>query len=196
VIDHINADFGDRVHAALTPATGSPQYLTLTSANGETFKLNDFDTALMTSLGLSPSQSVSSRSNPRQSATPFNQVVNHRTGDNVYDIDFFGVMDNLINTVEGGDVDGISDIMLSQLDNWLSTLLKCRATDGALVNRYTAAVDRMTSNNTNYTDLYTQTVGIDLADAFTDYEMAASIYQASLAAIARLIQPSLLDFLK
>jgi flagellar hook-associated protein 3 FlgL len=105
-------------------------------------------------------------------------------------------MDNLINAVEGGDVDGISDALLSQLDSWLSTLLKCRAQDGALTNRYEAAVYRMTSNNTNYTDLYTQTVGVDLAETVTDYEMAQSIYQASLAAIARLIQPSLLDFLK
>ena len=127
---------------------------------------------------------------------PFNQVVTQRTGNNTYDIDFFGVLDNLINTVEGGDVDGISDTMLSQLDNWLSTLLKCRATDGALINRYEAAVYRMTTNNTNYTDLYTQTVGVDLAETITDFEMASNIYQASLAAIARLLQPSLLDFLR
>jgi flagellin-like hook-associated protein FlgL len=127
---------------------------------------------------------------------PFNQVVTHRTGDNQYKTDFFGVMDNLINTVEGGDVDGLSDVMLSQLDRWLSTLLKCRAQDGALTNRYDTAVYRMTSNNTNYTDLYTQTVGIDLAEAITNYEMASGIYEASLASIARLLQPSLLDFLR
>jgi flagellin-like hook-associated protein FlgL len=129
-------------------------------------------------------------------AGPFNQVVTHRTGDNTYNIDFFGVMDNLINTVEGGNVDGISDAMLSQLDNWLSALLKCRAQDGALTNRYETAVYRMTSNSTNYTDLYTQTVGVDLAEAITNYEMASGIYEASLAVIARLLQPSLLDFLR
>jgi flagellar hook-associated protein 3 FlgL len=127
---------------------------------------------------------------------PFNQVVTHRTGDNTYDIDFFGVMDNLIDTVEGGNVDGLSDVIIAQLDSWLSTLLKCRAQDGALTNRYETAVYRMTSNNTNYTDLYTQTVGVDLAEAITNYEMASGIYEASLAAIARLLQPSLLDFLR
>ncbi|MDR1509557.1 MAG: flagellar hook-associated protein FlgL [Synergistaceae bacterium] len=127
---------------------------------------------------------------------PFNQVVTHRTGNNQYDIDFFGVLDNLINTVEGGNVDGISDTMISQLDKWLSTLLKCRAQDGALTNRYDTAVYRMTSNNTNYTDLYTQTVGVDLAEAITNFQMASGIYEAGLAAIARLLQPSLLDFLR
>jgi flagellar hook-associated protein 3 FlgL len=127
---------------------------------------------------------------------PVNQVVTRRTGNNTYDIDFFGVMDNLVNTVEGGDVDGLSESIISQMDNWLSTLLKCRAQDGALTNRYVAADYRMKSNNTNYADLYTQTVGVDLAETITDYEMASSIYQASLGAIARLLQPSLLDFLK
>ncbi|MDR3278947.1 MAG: hypothetical protein LBT23_00380, partial [Synergistaceae bacterium] len=128
--------------------------------------------------------------------TPFNQVVTHRTGNNQYNVDFFGVMDNLVNTVEGGDVDGISDTMLSQLDSWLSTLLQCRSKAGALTNRYDTAVYRMQSNNTNYTDLYTQTVGIDLAEAFTEYETASAVYEASLAAIAKLLQPTLLDFLR
>jgi flagellar hook-associated protein 3 FlgL len=134
-------------------------------------------------------------SNSHGNSGPFNQNVTYRTGNNTYNIDFFGVMDNLINTVEGGNVDGLSDTILSQLDDWFSTLLKCRSQEGALTNRYDTAVYRMTSNNTNYTDLYTQTVGIDLAEAFTNYEMSSSVYQATLAAIARLLQPSLLSFL-
>jgi flagellar hook-associated protein 3 FlgL len=134
-------------------------------------------------------------SESRGSSGPYNQNVTYRTGNNTYSIDFFGVIDNLINTVEGGNVDGLSDTIMPQLDNWLSTLLKCRAQEGALVNRYDTAVYRMTSNNTNYTDLYTQTVGVDLAEAFTNYEMAAAVYQASLAAIAQMLQPSLLNFL-
>jgi flagellar hook-associated protein 3 FlgL len=106
---------------------------------------------------------VNTASDTHGNSSPYNQNVTYRTGNNTYKIDFFGVMDNLINTVEGGNVDGLSDTVISQLDHWLSTLLKCRAQDGALTNRYDTAVYRMTSNNTNYTDLYTQTVGIDLA---------------------------------
>jgi flagellin-like hook-associated protein FlgL len=138
---------------------------------------------------------INAESDTHKNSGPFNQNVTYRTGNNTYNIDFFGVLDNLINTVEGGNVDGLSDTMLPQLDNWFSTLLKCRAQDGALTNRYDTAVYRMTSNNTNYTDLYTQTVGIDLAEAFTNFEMSSSVYQATLAAIARLLQPSLLNFL-
>ncbi|MDR3354588.1 MAG: flagellar hook-associated protein 3, partial [Synergistaceae bacterium] len=111
-------------------------------------------------------------------------------------IDFFGVMDQLISAVEGGDVDGISDIMLVKLDNWLNTLLKDRAQVGALTNRYTTTESRYVSNNTNYAELHSQTVGVDLSEVITQYEMAASIYEASLASIARIMQVSLLDFLR
>jgi flagellar hook-associated protein 3 FlgL len=152
---------------------------------------------LIDSLGLgATSTSAYTSPKPAYGTGPFNQTVTHRTGDNVRKTDFFGVMDNLINTVEGGNVDGVSDILLTQLDSWMSTLLKCRAQAGALVNRYDTATYRLTSNGTNYTDLYTKTVGVDLAETITDFEMASGIYEASLGAIARLLQPTLLDFLR
>jgi flagellar hook-associated protein 3 FlgL len=128
--------------------------------------------------------------------TPFNQVVTARTGNNRYDTDFFGVLDNLINTAEGGNVDGISDVLIPQLDSWMSTLLKTRAQTGALVSRYNATVDRLTSNNTNYEELHSQTVAIEFDKTVTDYAMAQAIYQASLAVMAQIIQPTLLDFLR
>jgi flagellin-like hook-associated protein FlgL len=128
--------------------------------------------------------------------SPFNQNIAHRTGDNTKKVDFFGVMDNLIDTVTGGNVDGISDVMIGQLDHWMTTLLKDRAIAGALINRYETTTSRYISNNTGYNELYTNTVGIDLAEALTNFQMSSSVYEASLAAIARLMQPTLLDFLK
>lgn len=125
----------------------------------------------------------------------YNQIVTRRTGNNLKDTDFFGVVGNLIDCVEGGNVDGISDTMIEQLDNWLNTLLKCRSQVGALHTRYQTSAYKMTTNNTNYTELWTKTVGVDLAETITDYQMASNIYEASLAAIARIMTPSLLDFL-
>ena len=127
---------------------------------------------------------------------PFSQAVTHRTGNNQKQTDFFGVMDRLVATVKGGNVDGISDVMLRKLDNWMSTLLKDRAQVGALLNRYTSMENRLTSSDTHYQELHSNTVGVDLAEVATNYEMASSVYQASLAAIARIMQPSLLDFLR
>jgi flagellar hook-associated protein 3 FlgL len=127
---------------------------------------------------------------------PFNQTVTQRTGNNVKNVDFFGVIDQLISTVEGGNVDGISDIMLTKLDHWMNTLLKTRAQVGALTNRYNTTESRYIANNTAYEELHSQTVGVDLAETITQYEMASSIYEASLASIARIMQATLLDFLR
>lgn len=132
----------------------------------------------------------------RGGSGPFNQLVTHRTGNNRKQTDFFGVMDRLVATVRGGNVDGISDVMIGKLDNWMSTLLKDRAQVGALLNRYTSMESRLTSADTHYQELHSNTVGVDLAEVATNYQMAFSVYEASLAAIARIMQPTLLDFLR
>ncbi|MDR9770411.1 hypothetical protein [Acetomicrobium sp.] len=41
-----------------------------------------------------------------------------------------------------------------------------------------------------------QGVDTDLAEAVTKFAMAQAVYQASLATIARIIQPTLVDFLQ
>ncbi len=174
--------------------------LAIWSPKGYTFEIDGTgtDTVSGTSIpdvfGFIPGTNAESKSHG--GAGPYNQVVAQRTGNNERKTDFFGVMDNLIDTVAGGNVDGISDTLLTQLDTWMANLLKCRAQVGALTSRYSTTSYRLTSDNTNYTELHTNTVGVDLAKVVTDYEMTASIYQASLAAIARIMQPSLLDFLK
>lgn len=169
--------------------------LALSSPKGYTFTLSGTGTiggtAVPERFGF-----VSGQPSPNGDTTPFNQQTTVRTGNNVKQTNFFGVMDNLISTVEAGNVDGLSDIMLSKLDDWMANLLKNRAQVGALINRYTTTESRYTANNTSYTELYTQVVGVDLAEVITNYEMAMGIYEASLAAIARIMQPTLLDFLR
>lgn len=163
--------------------------LALSSPKGYTFSI-DGTGSIPASLGIGTTSPV------HGGGGPYNQNVTARTGNNQKKTDFFGVMDNLINTVEGGNVDGISDVLLGQLDNWMNTLLKNRALTGALINRYSITESRLTTNNTGYEEIRTNTVGIDLAEVITQYEMASGVYSASLAAIARIIQPSLLDFLR
>ncbi len=167
--------------------------LALWSPKGYTFEVTGTG-SIPAGIGFTPGVNTESKSHG--GTGPFNQNVTIRTGDNQKKVDFFGVMDNLVNTVEGGNVDGISDVMLTQLDNWMNTLLKNRALAGALINRYAMTEGRLVSNNTGYEEIRTNTVGIDLAEVITQYEMASGVYEASLAAIARIMQPSLLDFLR
>ncbi|MDR3254730.1 MAG: flagellar hook-associated protein FlgL [Synergistaceae bacterium] len=201
--DMINTRFqGQDIRAEVITDSNGEKHLALYSPKGYKFEVSGVvDAALSIStledLGLStgPATSVSSPVTA-YAAGPYNQVVTQRTGDNQKKIDFFGVLDNLVDTAEGGDIDGLSDTMIGELDNWMTTLLKCRAVAGALISRYQTTVNRYITNRTGYTDLHNQTVGADLAETITNYEMASGIYEASLAAIARIIQPTLLDFLR
>ena len=54
----------------------------------------------------------------------------------------------------------------------------------------------MISNNTSLTELNGEVIGIDLAEASMNSEMMSAIYEASLAMMARVVQPTLLDFLR
>lgn len=166
--------------------------LALWSPKGYTFSVSGTGT-LPGAVGFAPGNTASAN---HGGVGPFNQVTTARTGNNRKETDFFGVIDNLIATVKGGDVDGISDVMLGKLDRWMGTMLKGRAQVGALLNRYTAMDERLVSSDTGYKELHTNTVGVDLAEVIMQYEMASSVYEASLAAIARIMQPTLLDFLR
>lgn len=200
----INARFQGKDIVADVHEDGGKKYLTLTSPWGYGFEVSsEGPTDAAATFGFGAGNAATRGYDPDDltsagdlTGANYNQIVVRRTGNNQKDTDFFGVVDNLVDCVLGGHVDGISDTMLSQLDTWLNNLLKCRAQVGALQSRYQTASYRMTSNNTNYTSVYTSTVGVDLAEVITNYEMASNIYEASLAAISRIMTPTLLDFLR
>ncbi|MBQ4469657.1 MAG: hypothetical protein IJQ56_07410 [Synergistaceae bacterium] len=61
--------------------------------------------------------------------------------------------------------------------------------------RYEYNSDRLVTENAIMTDEHDRLVTIDPADAISQLMVADYMYQANLAIISRLIQPSLLDFL-
>ncbi|MDD4836296.1 MAG: flagellin, partial [Dethiosulfovibrio sp.] len=130
----------------------------------------------------------------RGGAGPFGQVVTRRSGADYRQTDFFGLMEDLIDAVDGQDRDAISSL-LGDIDNQIDSLLKCRTEGGALVKRYEGSVSRLTQNNGNYTELYSSISDTDLAKMAMEFMSAQAIYQAGLATVARIIQPTLVDFL-
>ena len=119
-----------------------------------------------------------------------------RSGANTMSANFFDVLDNLSATMEAENRKALSDSLLAQVDSFIDNLLKCMATEGALENRYTNNIFRFKANNTNLTELYDNIAGIDLSKAASDMAMLSAVYQASLAVISNIIQPTLVDFLK
>jgi flagellar hook-associated protein 3 FlgL len=84
---------------------------------------------------------------------------------------------------------------LNALDANLDSISSARATIGATLNRLSAASDRLAANKEASSGLLSRTEDVDFAQATINYSTQQTVYQASLSVGAKIIQPSLLDFL-
>jgi flagellar hook-associated protein 3 FlgL len=85
---------------------------------------------------------------------------------------------------------------INDIDTALTAVLKARSTAGAMSARLTTLQGQMGSFQTNLTGLLSKVKDVDMAKAITDFQMAQNVYNASLQAGAKTLQPSLLDYLK
>lgn len=122
------------------------------------------------------------------------------TGDKVFDVsggtsNLLNLMDNLKKALENGDNQTVSNL-LSDIDKQMENVLAIRADAGAKSNRIDLIKNRLQSDNYNFTSLLSKNEDADIAQVITNLNMDQNVYRASLAAGARIIQPSLIDFLK
>jgi len=91
-----------------------------------------------------------------------------------------------------------ADIQLSlaALDQALSNVLDARATVGARQNRLEMAEMRYDEERVTLTALRSKLGDVDMAEAIMNFNVRESVYQAALGAAARVMQPTLLDFLR
>lgn len=95
----------------------------------------------------------------------------------------------------GGDIQPAIDQALRELDAALETNSTNLALVGARLNRLELAANRGQENQLYLTDLLSRNEDIDIAEVMTHFSMQQAVLQAALNATARVIQPSLLDFL-
>ena len=111
------------------------------------------------------------------------------------DTQLFTVLQNISDSIRSGDTDALND-NLQKLDS-ASDLMKNTLSDvGARYNRVTqmkqSAQDRLLSITSQLSDVE----DIDLPKTIMDMQLQQTSYQAALAASAKVIQPSLIDFLR
>ncbi len=85
---------------------------------------------------------------------------------------------------------------LPALDQAINAAVDGRVVVGARLNRLEAAENRLLDLRLALTELKSKTEDVDFAEATTHLAMAEAAYRAALMGSARMIQPSLLDFLK
>ncbi len=188
----INARFqGQDVKAQLVDdAVTGEQYLVLTSPRGYAVEVGGAAQPLLTGTITGTTSRAGSPS------ARYTQNVVVRTASDTMRTDFFGVLDNLVNSVAAEDREGLSNVMLGQIDDFIDNLLRCRTSGGAMLNRYENAQARFKQNNVYLTELYSKVSDVDMAEISTKFAMAQAVYQSSLAVIARIVQPTLVDFLR
>jgi flagellar hook-associated protein 3 FlgL len=108
----------------------------------------------------------------------------------------FTVLDDLINDLNTGNISNISNTRLGEIDTAMDQQLQVRADIGAKTNRIEFAVNRMESQNVNLTGLLSKTEDVDMAELITRLKMQENVYNSSLSAGARIVQPTLMDFLQ
>ncbi|HBU12471.1 MAG TPA: flagellar hook-associated protein 3 [Clostridiales bacterium] len=106
----------------------------------------------------------------------------------------FNVLDNLIYDLEnGGDNAQISE-NITALSKVQSQLLSCIVELGARSTKLSTMENRYSQDYINAEAVRTDIEDIDQAYTIMQYKFAESIYQQALAAGAKVIQPTLMDF--
>jgi len=92
--------------------------------------------------------------------------------------------------------DDLSGVLLGDMDEHLDNIIRFRSKMGAVYNRLEAAQERNTSENLNMSELLSKSEDIDIAEKMMEFSMMSTVYQASLSTGAKILQPSLLDYIR
>lgn len=111
-------------------------------------------------------------------------------GDNV-----FAHLSNLANALRSGDTAALQD-SVAALGGDLERLTSALAQVGSRSNRVDTAVQRALDDELALTSSLSELENVDLPRAMVDLQLQEVAYQAALAATSRVIQPSLIDFLR
>lgn len=107
----------------------------------------------------------------------------------------FTTVDNIIKALAAGDTKGLSN-QLDNIDSRVNKMLAIRAEIGAKTNRIDLMAGRLSDLEINLTDMQAKVEDADVAEVMMKAKIQENIYNASLSAGAKIISPSLVDFLR
>jgi flagellar hook-associated protein 3 len=112
---------------------------------------------------------------------------------NLTDKSVFTLLREIVSDLKAGRPGGG---YLDNLDLVMGNFLAARAEVGARVNRLEMNESWLTDLNINLTHLASKMEDVDMAEAITRFTALENAYRAALSAGARIIQPSLVDFIR
>jgi len=120
--------------------------------------------------------------------------VNVSPGD-VFDEDLFKNIDNFIQALNDNDQAAI-DTSVSELNTSAQKIIDSRAELGARMNRLELIEDRLSHQEIIAQDTMKTNEGVDFEEAVMNLLTQETIHRAALSAGSKIIQPSLVDFLR
>ena len=106
------------------------------------------------------------------------------------------VMRNIAAHLRSGDTASLGTQDMKDLTGRIENLLGVRAEVGAGMNRLETAAARLAETEESATSLLSDTEDADMAKTLIDYSTQQAVYQSALNAGSRIVQASLLDFLR
>jgi flagellar hook-associated protein 3 FlgL len=107
----------------------------------------------------------------------------------------FDVMDDIIGDLNSGNNAALGSSALTELDGAFTTAVNARTTVGGLANRLDTQTNRLSAQELSVMGLLSNVEDADMAKTMITYAQTQTAYQAALQAGAKIIQPTLLDFL-
>ncbi|HKJ85924.1 MAG TPA: flagellin, partial [Spirochaetia bacterium] len=103
---------------------------------------------------------------------------------------------NLRDQLAAGDTLDIGGRALGGIDSGLDNILGRLGTLGSYDERLALAFQRTEDTIPQITARYSNEVDVDMTEAITELKMLEYTHRAALGAASRIIQPTLLDFLR
>ena len=113
--------------------------------------------------------------------------------------DLGDMLKNLLDDVANMDdesMERLSGEHLEKIDKHLDNLVGVRTKIGAIDNRLEAAKSRNEGENISLKDMLSKKEDVDIVENYIESTLLSTVYQASLSAGAKILQPSLLDYLR
>ena len=112
------------------------------------------------------------------------------------EVNLMNLLNDITNNLDSSEnSDEVIKGNLTDMDSSISNMLKVMAEVGAKQNRMESAAAQNEEQIFNLTDILSQTEDIDFAEKTIEATVAQSVYMAALQVSARIVQPTLLDFL-
>jgi flagellar hook-associated protein 3 FlgL len=111
----------------------------------------------------------------------------------------FDLLDRIVSDLQSGqpaDIQELSTAVLDALDTNIDSVLRARATLGSQSSQLETLSSQMTDLQGRLADIRSNIVNADMSKTYVEFQQQTNAYQAALAAGSKMMNVSLLDFLR